>query len=318
MSRITFGSFRAGLPVVDDVDPGDPDPVTFDFGYEVTRNNVGYTGDMEDLTPVEFITTSSTGQTFSKLLITGGMRIRHEGVTIQDCVMLGSIGANTQTFRHNEFPFHCRVIRTTIATQDVQAKSINCNGNGASLYMKQCLVMGGEDSFFAKPVGGTWGSAGPSTQDFYQIYCEETWFGMVMRAEGTHTDVFQIDGGDGGVWLNKCNLQSFTIPNLSNPLELDTPEVSLENSGGGCFIVTAQGASPIATNHIKLTKNHFDGSTAYTQRTAHSGSDPTNGPDIIVHDNTFGRVFGSASMLNEGTADISGNTYLDNGDPVTG
>ena len=314
-SRITFGSFRAGIPIVGGGGDPDPDPTTFDHGNEVTRDNVGYLGDLEDLTPVDFITTSSTGQTFSNLLISGGMRIRHEGITIQNCVLLGSIGANTQTLRHNEFPYMLRVLNTTIATQDVQSKGFNSNGNGAMTYMKRVLIIGGEDNVFLKPTGGAFGTASGDNAG-YQSYFEECWFGMVMREEGTHTDVFQIDGGDGGVWLNRCNIRSFCIPNLSNPLELPAPTEDLENSGGGGFIVTAQGVSPLATDNVKITDSDFNGSTAYTQRTAHSGADPTNGPNIIVTGNTFGRVFGSAPMLNEGTATETGNTFLDNGDPV--
>ena len=241
-------------------------------GRQLTRTNIGPTGPLQASGP---IITSQNGQVFENLNITGSLDVRHD-VTLNNCQIIGDLGQGNAgyTIKHQRDLGRKLTLRNCrIITRSANTKGLVSWGN-AQTDAADTLFLGGTDNVYLKP-----GTA-PAT-GFAHTFTR-CWFGDVQRYSGSHSDCLQIDGGAGGVLLDRCSINSFSLQPGEDPT---TAQASVDARASGGLILTYQSSVPEQIARIRLLASYLDGGN-YTLDTA-----PPDGPmptDILIAGNTFG------------------------------
>ncbi|MFK3985692.1 hypothetical protein ACI2K4_35685 [Micromonospora sp. NPDC050397] len=246
--------------------------VGINHGQQLTRTNVGPVGTLRPSGPV---VTTRDGQVFENLDITGSLDVRHN-VTLVNCQIVGDldVGNAAYTIKHQRDLGRRLVLRNCrIVTRSPNTKGLVSWGNGQT-DATDTLFLGGTDNTYLKP-----GTA-PSTG--YAHTFTRCWFGDVQRTPGSHSDCVQVDGGAGGVLLDRCSINSFSLATGEDPT---TAEASVDSRASGGLILTYPSSNPDPIRRIRVVNSYFDGGN-YTLDTA-----PPDGPnptDVVLAGNTFG------------------------------
>ncbi|WP_329101635.1 hypothetical protein OG792_21625 [Micromonospora sp. NBC_01699] len=253
-------------------------PVTVQYeigithGQQLTRTNIGPTGPLVASGP---IVTTRDGQVFENLDIAGYLDVRHD-VTLSNCQIVGSLdqGNAAYTIKHQRDLGRKLTLRNCrIITRSPNTKSLASWGNGQT-DATDTLFLGGTDNVYLKP-----GTA-PAT-GFAHTFTR-CWFGDVQRYPGSHSDCVQVDGGIGGVLLDRCSINSFSLQTGEDPT---TAQASVDSRASGGLILTYQSSVPDQIRRVHLVDSYLDGGN-YTLDTA-----PPDGPlptDVVLTGNTFG------------------------------
>ncbi|RKR86830.1 hypothetical protein BDK92_1098 [Micromonospora pisi] len=253
-----------------------PVTLTYDVGMthgqQLTRSNIGPTGPLQPSGP---IVTTQDDQVFENLDITGFLDVRHN-VTLRNCQIVGDLGQGNAayTIKHQrnlgrKLTLHnCRVI-----TRSPNTKGLVSWGNGQT-DAADSLFLGGTDNVYLKP--GTAPASG-FAHTFTRCF-----FGDVQRTPGSHSDCFQIDGGAGGVLLDRCSINSFSLATGEDPT---TAQASVNSRASGGLILTYPSGAPEQIDRVQVVNCYFDGGN-YTLDTV-----PPDGPvptEVVLAGNTFG------------------------------
>ncbi|MFI6763627.1 hypothetical protein ACIBF5_31335 [Micromonospora sp. NPDC050417] len=249
-----------------------PYDVGITHGQQLTRTNIGPIGPLQPSGP---IVTSRDGQVFDNLDIAGSLDVRHD-VTLRNCQIVGALGQGNAayTIKHQRDLGRKLTLRNCrIITRSPNTKGLVSWGNGQT-DAADTLFLGGTDNVYLKP--GTAPASG-FAHTFTRCF-----FGDVQRTPGSHSDCFQIDGGDGGVLLDRCSINSFSLETGEDPT---TAQASVDSRASGGLILTYPSGTPDQIRRVQALNCYFDGGN-YTLDTAPpDGPDPT---DIVLTGNTFG------------------------------
>ncbi|MGW4467559.1 hypothetical protein [Micromonospora sp. NPDC004704] len=249
-----------------------PYQIGITHGQQITRTNIGPTGQLVATGPV---VTTRDGQVFENLDIAGFLDVRHD-VTLHNCQIVGDLdlGNAGYTIKHQRDLARKLTLRNCrIITRSPNTKGLVSWGNGQT-DAADTLFLGGTDNVYLKP--------GTAPANGFAHTFTRCWFGDVQRHPGSHSDCFQVDGGAGGVLIDRCSINSFSLQSGEDPT---TAQASVDSRASGGLILTYQSSSPDQIRRVHLIDSYLDGGN-YTLDTAPpDGPDPT---DVLLTGNTFG------------------------------
>lgn len=245
-------------------------------------------------------TTTAPNQVISNFTC-AALRIKHDGCTFRNGFILGDQVTGQYTVRHNETPFHAKFQDLLVVTRDPNTKGFVSDNFGATSEWSRCTFKGGEDQIFLHPT-----ASNPVTG--YGHKFEDIWAGDTTLPTGGHADCLQIDGGTGGVYVNRVNFRCFEItpgedPNVTQAIE------SVGTSGNAAFTITQKSSAPDLVSKVHVFNSAFNGGNWILYTDPADGFDPT---DVRIENCILGRLarFGS---FNIGSAHVSKNNRYDDG-----
>lgn len=270
-------------------------------GSQITRTTFGPSGTltpMGDATGV--IETTGPNQIYTNFSCTA-IRVRHPGCEFRNGYVLGDLVTGQYTVRHNETPYHAKFQDLTVVTRDPNTKGFVSDNFGATSEWRRCTFKGGEDQIFLHPT-----ATNPTTG--YGHWFEDIWAGDTTLPSGGHADCLQIDGGSGGVYVNRVNFRCFEVAPGSDPNVTQAIE-SVNTAGNAAFIITQKSTNPSLVTNVRVLNSAFNGGNWILYTDPDDGIDPT---DVRVENCVFGRLarFGS---FNIGTTHVSKNNRYDDG-----
>lgn len=248
---------------------------TVTHGEQLTRSLLGPQGTLTQR--AGFTTTAPT--VLNGVQINGGVTVNHD-FTCTDCRIIGNQGAGSASYTVKITSsagqkFKC--VRCEIITRSDVTKGIVSWGN-AGIWLERTLVRGGIDGYFGKPSNGHYTVGGVT----YGHVILESMITDIQRSSGSHSDAIQIDGGTGGVLVQRSKIESYNIPVGSDPLTT-TADGSELASGG--VILTQDSSNPSQISKVHLLDNWYDGGNYTVDASPPDGLTPT---DVRVENGKWG------------------------------
>lgn len=277
-------------------------PTGITHGRQLTRTKVGPSGPLQPSGP---IVTTAHGQVFEGLDIAGYVDVRHD-VTLINCRVVGdvSVGNAGYTIKHQRSLGRTLTLRNcAVITRSPNTKGLVSWGHGFTV-AADCLFGGGTDNIYLKP-----NTAGPDGFAHRFVRC---WFGDIQRIPGSHSDAIQIDGGIGGVLIDRCSINAFALLSGEDPT---TAQAQVTSRASGGVILTYPSTNPEQIHRVHVVACYLDGGNYTLDVGPPDGPTPTDvavaGCEFGLH-HTYGPIHYRAGQT------ITGNVWAETGVTTAG
>lgn len=267
-------------------------------GEQATRTNIGPTG---PLTPTPGFTTTADGAVYEGLEISGGIVVRHH-TTLRGCRVVGPevTGKAGYTIRHTaDLGKVLRLEDCEVVTRYAETKGIVAWG-AFGIHAERTIVRGGTDNVYLKPavslIDGGDGEA-------YGAVLRECWLGHLQRFAGSHSDCVQVDGGAGGVLLDRCRIESYSLPAGADPYIYAGEPTDL---GSGGIIATYPSAGPDPIARLRVRSCWVEGGNWTLDLAPPDGPAPAG---CEVADTRFGLAHRYGPLRTPAGTVVAGNTW---------